>query len=142
MGVCADACSLLDSVTRRPSLKRWLSWLGSVGFDCRVGGWPAWTAFVLDGGAAAIALDDSGVVDESVDGGEGHGLAREHLSPFAERLVGCDQQPLVAQADELERNAGLGLILADEGDVVEDEEVILVELGQRPFEGELAPCHL
>ena len=64
---------------------------------------------MLDGGAAAIALDDSGVVDESVDGGEGHGLAREHLSPFAERLVGGDQQrtPLVAQADELEQSRPL-----------------------------------
>jgi len=41
-------------------------------------------------------------------------------------------------ADQLEQHAGFGLILADIGDVVEDQQVILVELGERAFEGEFA----
>ena len=55
-------------------------------------------------------------------------------------LIGGDQHrsSLVAAADQLEQHAGFGLILADIGDVVEDQQVILVELGERAFEGELA----
>src|SRR5216684_7646486 len=49
---------------------------------------------------------------------------------------------LVAAADQLEQHAGLGLVLADIGDVVEDEQVILVELGDRAFEAEFAACDL
>ena len=107
--------------------------------------WPAWAALALDGGAAAIALDvhldDGGVVDEAVDRRQGHGLVGEHLAPFAERLIGGDQQrtPFVTHAYELEQHAGLGLIFADVGDVVEDQQMMLVELGQRAFEDELAP---
>src|SRR6202043_2329030 len=41
-------------------------------------------------------------------------------------------------ASILEQHARFGLILADIGDVVEDQQVILVELGERAFEGELA----
>jgi hypothetical protein len=32
------------------------------------------------------------VVNETVDGGERHGLIWEYLAPFAERLIGGDQQ--------------------------------------------------
>src|SRR5690348_11212094 len=57
---------------------------------------PAGAAFAFEGGAAAIALDvhleDGGVVDEAVDDGERHRLVGEDFSPFAERLVGGDQQ--------------------------------------------------
>ena len=62
----------------------------------------------------------------------------EYLAPFAEWLIGGDQQgaALVAAADQLEQHAGFGLILPDIGDVVEDEQVILVELGDRAFEAE------
>ena len=74
-------------------------------------------AFAFEGGAAAVALDvhleDRGVVDQAIDDGQRHRLVGEDLSPFAERLVGGDQQgsPLVSGADELEQDAGFGLIL-------------------------------
>jgi hypothetical protein len=61
-------------------------------------------------------------MNESVDGGERHGLIWKDLAPFAERLIGCDQHgaPLVAASDQLEQHAGFGLILADVDDVIED----------------------
>ena len=79
-------------------------------------------------------------MDEAVDGGERHGGVGEDLSPFAERLVGGDQHgaPLVAGADELEQHAGLGLVLGDVGEVVEDQQVEAVEPADRGFEGEFA----
>ena len=90
--------------------------------------------------AVAGELEDGGVVDEAVDGGEGHGGIREDLAPFAEGLVGGDQQgsPLVSGTDEFEQDAGFGLVLGDIGEVVEDQQVVLVELGDGGFEGEFA----
>ena len=103
-----------------------------------------WAALAFERGFPAIALDvhleDGGVVDEAVDGGERHGLVGENLAPFAEGLVGGDEQgaALVAGADQLEQHAGLGLILGDVGEVVEDQQVIFVELGDGGFEGQFA----
>ena len=56
-------------------------------------------------------------MDETVDRGKGHGLIREDFAPFAERLIGSDEHrsPFVAGADQLEQNAGLGLILGHIG---------------------------
>ena len=39
-----------------------------------------------------IHLQDRGVVDEAVDGGERHGLVGENFAPFAEGLVGRNEQ--------------------------------------------------
>src|ERR1700691_1954009 len=111
--------------------------------DCRARWGPAGTALALESSSTAIALDvhlqDGGVMDEAIDGGECHGVVGEHLSPFAEWLIGGDQQraPFLAPADEFEQHAGFGLILADIGDVIEDEQVIFVELGDGVFEIEL-----
>ena len=62
---------------------------------------------------------------EAIDSRERHGLIREDLAPFAERLVGCDEHgaPFVACGDQLEQHAGLGLVLGDVGEIVEDEEI-------------------
>jgi hypothetical protein len=53
-------------------------------FDCGVGWWPAWTAFAVEGGTATIAFDvhleDSRVMDETVDGGERHSLIRKNFA--------------------------------------------------------------
>ena len=83
-------------------------------------------------------------MDEAVDGGERHGGVGEDLAPFAERLVGGDQQgpALVARADQLEQHAGLRLVLGDIGEIIEDQQVIFVELGDRGFEGEIAAGEL
>ena len=69
-----------------------------------------------------ILCEDAGVMDQAIDGGERHSGIGKDLSPFAEGLVGGDQQgpPLVAGGDELEQHGGLGLALLDVGEVVED----------------------
>src|SRR5881227_3890125 len=48
------------------------------------------------------------------------------------------QRPLVAASDQLEQHTRFGLILADVDDVIEDQQMILVELGECTFERELA----
>ena len=79
----------------------------------------------IECGAAPVAFDihleDGGVVDQAIDGGERHGLVWKNLAPFAEGLIGGDQHrvPLVAASNELEQHAGLGQIPADVGDVIE-----------------------
>ncbi len=109
---------------------------------------PSWPGSALDCGFAAIAFDvhleDGCVVDEAVDGGECHGGIWEDLSPLAEGLVGGDHQgaALVACADEFEENRGFGLILGDVSEVVEDQQVEFVELGDGGLEGEFATCDL
>ena len=101
-------------------------------------------SFAFEGGAAAVALDvhleDGGVMDEAVDGGQRHRRVREDLAPLAERLVGGDQHgsPFVPGADELEQHAGLGLVLGDIGEIVEDQQVEAIEPVDGGFEGEFA----
>ena len=101
------------------------------------------TGFV-DGFLATIAVDvhfeDRGVVHDAIDGGERHGLVGEDFSPFAEGLVGSDEHgsALVSGADQFEQNARLRLVLGDIGEIVEDQQMIFVEFGDRGFEGEIA----
>ena len=103
---------------------------------------------VFGGGAAAIAvsvdLDDVGVVDEAIDSGDRDGGVREHLVPFAERLIAGDHQAfaLVALGDELKQYAGFGLVFADVAEIVEDQAVEPVELGERRGQDEIAACGL
>lgn len=98
-------------------------------FWCRVRGWSPWTTLPLERGAPAIAfdvhLDDGGVVNEAIDGGERHSRIREDPVPLSKGLIGGDQHgtPLVASADELEQHAGLGLVLGDVGKIIADQEV-------------------
>src|SRR3546814_17486941 len=49
---------------------------------------------------------------------------------------------LVAMGDELEQGAGLDLVLADVGQVVEDDEIELVELVEHRGQAEVASCGL
>jgi hypothetical protein len=55
-------------------------------------------------------------------------------------LVCGDQHgaPFVSGADQFEQHAGLGLILGDVGDVVEDRCVKFIEFGDSAFEREIA----
>ena len=58
----------------------------------------------------------------------------EDLAPFAERLVGGDQQrsALVARADQFEQDARLRLVLREIGEIVEDDEVEAGEIVGKP----------
>ena len=62
---------------------------------CRAGGRASWTTLAIERGATSIAFDvhleDGGVMDEAINGGERHCLVWEDLSPFAEWLIGGDQ---------------------------------------------------
>ena len=77
---------------------------------------------------------------QAVYGGHRHAGVREHVVPAGERLVGRDEDaaPLVALGDQLEQHAGLGLVLSDVRDVVEDEQIVAVER-KRPANPILAP---
>jgi len=70
--------------------------------------------------------------------------AREKSFPIRRRLIGGDQHrsPLVSRADQFEQNAGFRLILGDIGEVVEYQQMIFVELGDRRLEHEIAPRDL
>src|SRR4051794_3946286 len=76
----------------------------------------AWAALAFERGFPAITLDvhlqDGGVVHEPVDSRQRRG---ENLAPFAEGLIGRDEQrsAFVAGGDQLEQHAGLGLILGE-----------------------------
>ena len=118
------------------------------GVGCRAGWRSSRTAFSFEGGSPSVALDvhleDGRVMDEAVDRGERHGGIGEDLAPLAERLVGGDEHgaAFVAGADELEQDAGLGLILGDVGEIVEDQEVEAVEPVDGGLEVEFAPRDL
>ena len=95
----------------------------------------AGAALSVEGSFAAEALDvhlqDCGVVYEAVDRGQRHGLVRKNPIPFAKWLIGGDEQraAFVTRGDQLEQDAGLVAVLGDIGDVVEDEQIVAVELG-------------
>ena len=96
---------------------------------------PQATAPVLDS-----TFEDRGVMHEAVDGGKGHGLIWKNLAPCAEGLIGGNEHrsSFVSRADQFEQYARLRLILGDVGEVVEDQQMIFVELGDRRFEHEIA----
>ena len=82
-------------------------------FDCRA------SALAVDGGFLAVAfdvhLDDDRVMDQAIDGGDGHGRVREHLVPLGEGLVSGDQHAssFVSSADQFEQDGRFGLILSE-----------------------------
>src|ERR1019366_4373240 len=107
---------------------------GAQVLDCRVAlRWTSALVFALEGGASPITVDvdleDRGVVNEAIDGGERHGGIWKDLAPSTERLIGGDQggSTFVSGADQLEQDGGFGLILADIGEVVEDQQMEAIE---------------
>ena len=84
------------------------------------------------------------MVHEPIDGCQRHGPVGENLAPFAEGLVCRDQEgsAFIAGGDQLEQHTGLGLILGDVGNIVEDQQLVLVELGDGGFEPQLPAGYL
>ena len=109
---------------------------------------PATTSFAFKRGTAAIAFDvhleDRGVMNEAVNDSDRHRLVWKDLAPFAKGLVGGDQQraAFVPGVDKLKEDAGFSLVFGDIGEVIEDQEVEFVELGDGGFESELATGNL
>src|SRR4051794_11427023 len=83
-------------------------------------------------------------MDEAVDDSDRHSLIREDLAPLAKGLVGSDEEgsPLVPGADEFKEHAGFGLVFGDVGEVIQDQQMEFVELGNGGFESELATGNL
>ena len=104
--------------------------------------------FAFECGAAAETVDvdfeDRGVMDEAIDSGERHGGVWKDLSPGAERLICRDQgrSAFVAGADQLEQDGGFRLILADIGEVIEDQQIEAVEPIDGRLQCQFAACHL
>lgn len=84
------------------------------------------------------------MVNEPVDGSDSHCLIQKNGIPTAEWLVGGDHDgaPFVSGRDEFEQDAGLCLVLADVGQVIEDEQVEAVEPGDLLGQGQGLTCGL
>ena len=68
----------------------------------------------------------------------------EKILPHSPKDWCRDQQgsASIASGDQLEQHTGLGLILGDVGDIVEDQQLVLVALGDGGFEPQLPASHL
>src|SRR6516164_7187431 len=121
---------------------------GNISGEAMRGGRPATASLAFKRGAATVAFDvhleDGGMMNQAVDDCDRHCLVWEDLAPFAERLIGRDEErsPLVPGADEFKEHAGFGLVFGDVGDVIEDQQIEFVELGNGGFESELAAGNL
>jgi hypothetical protein len=72
---------------------------------------------------------------QAIDRGDHHSLIRKNFIPFGKWLISGDQQRavLVASADEFEQSAGLGVVLVDVRDVVANQQMVFIELGDGCF---------
>ena len=61
-----------------------------------------------------------------------HRGIRKELVPCRERLVGGERDAfsLVALGNQLEQHAGPGLVTSDVADVIEDQQIKAIELGE------------
>lgn len=84
------------------------------------------------------------MMNKPVDCREGYDRVWKDPIPFADRLIGGDEDgaPFVSRRDEFEENTGLGLILGDIGKVIEDQQIEFVELGDGGLELQFATGNL
>lgn len=83
-------------------------------------------------------------MDQAVDGGDGHAFVWEDGVPVFEGLVAGDDQgsPLISLGDEFEEHAGFGLIFSDVAEIIQDEALVPIELGQGGRQFEIAASRL
>ena len=90
-------------------------------------------AFALGGGTflgflAAVGFafdgDDLGVMNETVDHGDGAAGVGKHFRPFREAFVGREQCALllVAAVDQLEQQIGMTIGIGEVADLVDDQQ--------------------
>jgi hypothetical protein len=72
------------------------------------------------------------VIQQPVHRCHGHVTGEEHVLPLAERLVARHHRGpgFVAVHHQLKQHLGLGLVLADVADLVNDEQGVAIELVQ------------
>lgn len=78
---------------------------------------------------------------ESIDGGVGHRLITEDLTPLREGCIGGDGDAFVfvTFADQFEEHGGFSLIAPDVREIVEDDQIKTIELGQFLRKAQIAP---
>jgi len=79
----------------------------------------------LEAIALAFEGDDLGAVQQAIDEGDHAGGVGEHLVPFAEGLVGAEEDgalQLVAAGDDLEQQIGIAGVVGQIADLVDGED--------------------
>lgn len=81
---------------------------------------------------------------KAVDRRQRHRRSDKDFAPLRERRVRSDRDTaaLVALGDQFEEDGGLGLIAADIAEIVEDQEIETIELGQLLGKAQVPPCCL
>ena len=81
------------------------------------------------------------MVNESIDCGERHGRVGEDVAPLREGRVGRDRDAFsfVSFGDQLEEHRGFRLIAAHVTQIVQDEQIETIELGEFLRQAEVAP---
>lgn len=84
------------------------------------------------------------MVDESIDRSERHGWIDENVTPLRERRVGGDRDAfaLVSFGDQFEQHRRFGLIAAHVRQIVEDDQIEAIELGELLRQPQVAPRSL
>lgn len=70
------------------------------------------------------------MVDETIDGSNGHGWIHKDVVPGAEGMIGCNHEAFefIAVGNQFKQNRGLGFRLFDVAEIIEDEQVKLIQL--------------
>jgi hypothetical protein len=115
---------------------------------CRACGRSAWAARSFQCAPPSIALDvhleNRGVVNKAIDCRKRHGLIGENFPPFTEGLICSDEQrpSFVARADKFEQHARFCLVFARIRKIIENQQMVLVKLGDGAFEHKIPSCGL
>jgi len=94
--------------------------------------------------ALNVHLENRCVMDETIDGGEGHRRIDEDFAPLREWRVGGnrDASVFVAFGNEFEAHRGLGLIPTHVAEIVQDQKVEPIEFRNFLCESKIATRRL
>ena len=113
--------------------------------DCRVIWWSSGALLLAFKGSPPpvtvdVDFEDRCMVDEAIHRGQRHGGIWKNVAPCPEWLIGRYQggTAFVAGTDEFEQNRCFRLILADIGEVIEDQQMETIEPVNCGFEPEFA----
>jgi hypothetical protein len=79
-----------------------------------------------------IQLEDRRVMNEAVYGGDGHAGVRKHVIPAREGLIGRYEKTFsfISLGDQLKQHTRLSLVLSDVRQIVQDDQIEAIELGE------------
>src|SRR5689334_15932480 len=81
------------------------------------------------------------MVNKAINSGDRHRRIREDLFPFTEWLITSDNKAptLITLRDEFKKHGCFGLVFADIAEIIEDQAIEAIELGQGCGQGKVAP---